>query len=74
MLLKYMKKLILTALTGLFLTSMIACAAPDGGSLFDIESRGYKDSSRLVSTEWLVEKVKLDLFGNDNKLSNYIFN
>ena len=67
MLLKYMKKLILTALTGLFLTSMIACAS-EGDALSGIESRGYKDSSRLVSTEWLVEKVKLDVFGNDNKL------
>ena len=56
MLLKYMKKLILTALTGLFLTSMIACAS-EGDALSGIESRGYKDSSRLVSTEWLAKYI-----------------
>ena len=56
MLFKYIKNSLKLLITFTFIFSIIGCSSVDE-TLSNIESRGYEDSSRLVSTEWLADNL-----------------
>ena len=56
MLFKYIKNSLKLLITFTFIFSIIGCSSVDE-TLSNIESRGYEDSSRLVSTEWLADNI-----------------
>ena len=56
MLFKYIKNSLKLLITFTFIFSIIGCSSVDE-TLSNIERRGYEDSSRLVSTEWLADNI-----------------